>query len=74
VPADTLHERVFNLSIFYRHGAEAICAAGTVKARGGLFSTYNPPATNRTAASNIASMAVTSSSTSFIGIGRVDLR
>lgn len=74
VAADTLHERVFDLSIFRRHGAEAICTAGTVEACGGLFSTYNPPATSRTATSAIASIAVTSSSPSFIVIGRVDLR
>lgn len=51
----------------YCHGAEAICAAGTVESRVGLLSIYNPPATSIRAANTIVAIAATSSSTSFIG-------
>lgn len=61
----TLRFSIFRFSI-YCQGAEAICAAGTVEARIGLLSTYNPPAISIKAANSIVAIAATSSSNSFI--------
>jgi hypothetical protein len=68
--ADALHQRVFNLSVFYRNGAEAIWAAGSVGGCTGILSIYNPPAISITPANSIANIAVNSSSTSFIMLRR----
>jgi hypothetical protein len=69
VAADALHQRIFNLSIFYCHGPDAIVTAGRTTCTGpavctGPWAIYNSPATNITAASAIASIAVISSSIS----------
>jgi hypothetical protein len=64
VAADTLHERIFNLSMFYGHGPDAIVTAGRTTCTGPDV-IYNSPATNMTAARTIASIAVIISSISF---------
>jgi hypothetical protein len=64
VATDALHKRIFNLSIFSRHGPDASVAAGRTACTG-PYLMYNSLATNITAAKVITSIAVISSSISF---------
>jgi hypothetical protein len=70
VATDALHKRIFNLSIFRRHGPDAIVASRYTVGSGPTICTgrcliKNSPATNIMAAKVTTSIAVISSSISF---------